>query len=122
MGGSRFATLLIELLRGTEAAVGFAFGEQAIGVLAIDAEALGLTIGRMRTLDAGTFVPVDAEPQQVLHQLRFVTHLAAVEVGILDTQQERAAGMAREEPVVERCTRIADVKESSGRRRKADTG
>src|SRR3546814_9487436 len=39
-------------------------------------------------------------------------------VGILDPQQEPAAMMAREQPVEKRGARPADVKKTSGRRRK----
>src|SRR5581483_10882428 len=118
--GGCFAALLVELFRAAETAIGFAFREEAIGVLAIDAEALGLTVGRVRAFDAGTFVPVNAEPQQVFHQLFFMANFAAVKVCIFNTQQERTAVMPREEPVVERGTRIAHVKETGGRRSKTN--
>ena len=116
-----FMTFRLQLLRGAEATVGFAFGEQAVGVLAINPEALRLPVRRVWAFDAGALVPVEAEPQQILHELGFVAHLAAVEVGVFDAQQEGSARMSREEPVVERGARISYVKKAGRRGCEANT-
>ena len=71
---------------------------------------------------AGAFVPIDAEPVQVFHELGFVLGLGALKVGVFNAQNELSPGPAGEEPIVERSTRIAYVEQTGGGRGKTDTG
>jgi hypothetical protein len=45
LGSGGFFALGFQFLRGAEAAVGFAFSQQALRVLGIDGQALGLAVG-----------------------------------------------------------------------------
>ena len=64
-----FAVALQLLLRA-EAQVGLAFADQALGMLAINVETIALAIGRVGAADIGTFIPVKAQPLQVVEKLR----------------------------------------------------
>ena len=61
------------------------------------------------------FVPLDAEPLQAfenpIHKLRLV----ALDIRILDPQEERPAFVFREKPIEQGGSRAADVKIASGR-------
>ena len=128
MRGGGLGALGFELLRGAEAAVGLALGEQALGVLGVDVPAARIGgRGRGRPCPgspgrAGAFVPVEAQPVQVFDELGFEAGFGALEVGVFNAEDELAAGAAGEEPVVERGARIAYVKQAGGGRGKADAG
>jgi hypothetical protein len=87
-------------------------------VFAVDVEAFGLAV-RAVGPSAGAaqfraFVPGEAHPLEVLHQLHFVAVFAALEVGVFDAEEEGSAGVAGEEPVVEGGAGVAYVQESGG--------
>jgi len=120
-------TLRLELLRSAEAAVRLAFGQQALGMLGVDRQPLRLTIRPMVAgvgfvVGAGPPVPFKAEPVQVFDELGFVARFGAIEVGVLNAQQEQASGAARKQPVVKGRTRVTDVEQTCGRRSKPYTG
>ncbi len=136
LGGGQFA-LGFQLLRGAEAAVGLALGQQALGVLSVDLQPFGLAIGAEIALffalfslgkparparTGGAFVPVQAQPAQILDELSLIACLGAFQVGVLDAEDELAAVATGKEPVVERGAGIAHMKQASGRRSKADAG
>src|SRR5690606_34315052 len=89
-----------------------------------DLESLGLPVwpvltrcGRMLVLRS--FVPVEAEPAEVAQdRVLGATHVA-LHVRILDPQHERAAMMAREEPVEYGESCVADVEAAGGAGREA---
>ena len=68
----------------------------------------------------GALVPVEAEPAHALQNA--VDHLCgrALEVGVLNAQDERAAVMAGEQPVEQRGAGAADVQIAGGRGRETD--
>ena len=65
-------------------------------------------------------VPVELEPAQRVEDLLDVLGRRALAVGVLDPQDERPARAAREQPVVERRPRAADVQGTRRRGREAD--
>lgn len=126
LAGGEFS-LGFEVLRGAEAAVGFAFRKEALGVLGVDGEALGLAVGAVGAFFglaeiAWPFVPVEAEPAQVFNKLGLAAGFGAFKVGVLNAEEELAALAAGEEPVVEGCARVPHVEQAGGRGRKADAG
>src|ERR1041385_8407544 len=78
--------------------------------------ALALKIRPKISAHLRAFIPFEPKPAQpVVDRLRSFGCVARL-IGILDSQDERTAGMTREEPVEERGARAADVEET-GRRR-----
>src|SRR5260370_1184900 len=73
-------TLGCESLRRAETGIGFAFTQQTLCVLAVDSEPFGLTVGAVPSnvgcrpiwIRVRAFIPVEAEPPQVLDQLAFI--------------------------------------------------
>src|SRR3954462_6535462 len=76
--------------------------------------ALGVAVGAADLRDRALVV-VELEPPQRLEDLLDVLGGRALAVGIFDAQDEGPAGVPREEPVVERGPRAADV-QRAGRR------
>src|SRR4029450_13447126 len=94
-----------------------ALGEQALGVGAVDLEALGLAITR-----AGrALVPVDPEPGPGGEDGAGVLLGRALEVSVPDAHHEDAAPAASEGPVEQRGAGAAHVQMPGGTGRKADT-
>ena len=75
---------------------------------------LGLAIRPVRPADVGPFVPVEAEPAQILEDARLRLARRALGVGVLDAQDERAVLAVREQPVEQRGARVADVQVAGG--------
>ena len=92
--------------------------QQPFGVLTINFQTVRLTIRPIRSTHIRTFVPVDAKPFEVVNELVLKAGLAAIHVGVLDTQHHRAALLAREQPVKKCSAGISDVKMTSRRRLK----
>ena len=127
MRGGGLGALGFEFVWGAEAAVSFAFGEEPLGVLGVDRQALGLTVRAVLAFVrfaqlARAFVPVEAEPMEVFHQLGFMADFGAFQVSVFNAKDELAASAAGEEPVVEGGACIADVEQAGGGRGKADAG
>ena len=65
-------------------------------------------------LEQRTFVPIDAEPSQLVEddidQLRSIS----VAVGVFDAEHERAARRPGKEPIEERSTRTTDMQKPRG--------
>ena len=124
MLGCGLLALGFQFFRRAETAVGLAFGEQLLGVRAIDVEALGLAIGAVRAAARSAqfraFIPCEAHPVQVLHQLGFMARFAALEIGVFDAKDEVSAGVAGEEPVVEGGAGVAYVEQPGRRWRETD--
>ena len=96
-----------DVLAGRVRAVGAALVEQPLEDLLV---AVGAADLRDRAL-----VPVELEPAQRVEDLLDVLGGRPLAVGIFDAQDEGPAGVPREEPVVERGPRAADV-QRAGRR------
>src|SRR5947199_9532290 len=80
---------------------------------------LRLAVRPSRSADIGAFVPVEAEPAQIPQNARLRLDRRALDVGVLDAENERAAAAAREQPVEERGTHAADVQMTGGARSEA---
>ena len=86
---------------------GRAFCQEAFGGGAVQVEALGLK--------NGAFVPFDAEPFKPVENSLDEFGAVALDVGVFNSQHQRAAFVAGEKPIEQRCARTADVKISGGR-------
>src|SRR6202021_1952501 len=83
-------------------------------------EPRGLKVRPVRPPDLRPFVPVEAEPAQVVKDVVDHSRRRALHVRILDAKHEPPAVMTREEPVEERRAGAADVEIACGRRSKAE--
>src|SRR5262249_16999359 len=108
-GRQGLLTLGLELRGRTEAVIRLVRSQQLGGVRRVEMQPLRLPVRTMRTVDVGTLVPVEAQPAQVAGDRGFRLTRRSLGVRVLDPQDEPAALAAREQPVEERGTRIADV-------------
>ena len=76
----------------------------------------------VRALEEGALVPGDPEPGESVEDHAGVLVGAPFPVGILDPEQEPAAGVPREEPVEQGGARPADVKVPGRGGSEADAG
>src|SRR5512135_2431474 len=95
----RELALQVQLLRRLEAGIEPARRLQALGGGGVAVEAVGLT---------REVVPVEAEPAQIRLDRVGKFRPRALAVGVVETQQEVSAALAREEPVDEGRARIAE--------------
>src|SRR5919199_1246120 len=77
-----------------------------------------MALGALRLQDR-PLVPLELQPAQGVEDLLDVLGRRAFTVGIFDAQEERAAGPARQQPVVERGPRAADVQRAGRGRSEA---
>src|ERR1700733_12593458 len=75
----------------------------------------------MRSAYVAPLVPVEPEPPQIAHDRRFRLTRRSLGVGILDTENERAAAAAREQPVEQGGPGVADVELAGWTGREADS-
>ena len=113
-------TLLLEFRIGAKAQIRLALGQQALGILAINRNAIRLAVRRERSARVGTLIPIQAQPFQIIHELRFKARLTAFDISIFNAQNHRATGFAGVEPVDQRRPRISDVQLTGGRGGKAN--
>ena len=92
----------LQLLLGAIAAIRDAARQELARDLVIQRVALRLA--------KGTFIPLQAQPSEIVkdHLLRLARR--ARDIGVLDAKNERAFVMLREQPVEDRGARAADVK------------
>src|SRR5215218_561713 len=109
-----------ELLRRCEIVVGCVRIEELPCGLAVEVEALGLAVWGMRAAGLGALVPVEADPTHRAPELLDRLLCRALQVRVLYSQHERAAVLAREEPVEERRTNATDVQPARRARRVPD--
>src|SRR6185312_9647529 len=92
--------------------VGSARGLELLQVFPVEGAALALPVGAARSADLRALVPVQPQPSQaVVDDVEEGLAVARL-VGVLDPQDEGAAGVPRVEPVEERGAGAADVEES----------
>src|SRR6516162_3769425 len=106
--------LALQFFLRAEAEIGFALGQQPLGMFTIEIEPVTLAIRHIRPTHIRSFVPTDAKPPEVIEQLRFVSRFASLQIGVFNAQDHRAAGLACKEPVVKRRAGIANVELASG--------
>src|SRR5215212_8994518 len=109
-----------QLLGRREVVVGGAGVEEFPCGFAVEVEALGLPVGGMGAAGLGALVPVQADPTQRAFQLLDRLLRRSLQVRVLYAQHERAAVLAREEPVEERRAHPADVQSPRRARRVPD--
>src|SRR5690606_3073035 len=83
--------------------------QEALDVLAVDRQALRLTIGPEVAADVRPLVPGEAEPAQRLEDRRLAARGRALLIGVLDPEDEAAAVLAGEDVVEEADIGGADV-------------
>ena len=83
---------------------------------AIAIEPLRLEIRRVRAADLRALVPIDPQPAQAIEDAGDHLGLRALDVGVFDAQDERAAVTAGIQPVEESGARAADMQVAGGRR------
>ena len=93
--------------------------DEAAGRGAVFLEPLRLEVRRVRAVDVGAFVPVEPQPAQAVENAGDHLVRRALDVGVLDPQDEHAAVAPRVEPVEERGAGAADVEVAGGRGREA---
>ena len=104
--------LRIQLLPGTEAAIGLPLSQEALRI--------GLMPGRVLSLEKRPFIPGDSEPAQSIQNDFGMLLGATLAVGVLDPEHVSTAGMPGIEPVEERRACSPDVEVSGGRWGEAD--
>ena len=97
----RFRTQGIQSLRSIEGIVGITRLDQPQGVLQIDFLSFALPVGSVRTTFAYPFVGPDTAPLQGIEYVLLRSRHVTVRVGILDADDEVAAGPACEQIVVQ---------------------
>ena len=83
-------------------------------MLLVNFQPLALPVGRVGAANLRPFGPVQAQPAQVLDELRFVARLAPLHIGVFDAQQKISSGVAGKKPVVECGAGITDVQHPCG--------
>src|SRR5579871_1360969 len=99
----------LELLRRAVARVRPPLTFQLLEVAAIDIGALRLQVRPVRASNARTLVPLKTEPVEVLDELVEEAPGAALDIGILDAQNEAPAAAASPQPVEKSRARIAEM-------------
>src|SRR5262249_10451336 len=107
--GQRRLSLRVQLRHPAEAAVRVPGIQQLGGVRAVHERPLGLPVGSTGSADIGPLVPIQTEPAQVLKNRRFRFGAGAIDVGILDAEDERTTMPARQKPVEQRRARAAHM-------------
>src|SRR5690348_15810532 len=107
--------ILLQLALSAEAEVRLALIYQALGMYPVNGKAIGLAIRRMRSAQIRTFIPVQTEPLEVGDELIVETGFTAFDIRVLDARHHGSAVPAREEPVEQGGTCIADMEMPGGR-------
>ena len=101
----------MELGAGAEAGIGEAPGLELRDRLGVDVGSTALVVG--------TFVPVESEPGEVVHDETSRLRVLGAWVEVLDSQDHAAAGGARRQPCQEARECVPQVHAPGGSRRKA---
>ena len=113
-------SLLLEVFFRAEAPVGLALPDQPLGDLSIEGEAIHLRVGSRGPPHIGPFIPREPEPAERVDDDSNAVRRAPLLVGVLDAEDEGAAGLSGPQPIEERRTDAPDVQISRRRRSKAD--
>src|SRR5690606_29240223 len=89
--------------------------EQPADRFFVQRDPLALPVRAVRPPDVRPFVPVEAEPAQIVEERRLILGLAAVPVDVFDAQHENAAGLAHMQPG-DQCGEGVAVVETARRR------
>ena len=118
-GSVKLAGVLFALGFLAEAVIGGALFDEELRIFAIVRSALGLNVGADGTADIGALIVGHANSgERALDDVDCAFDLTSL-VCVLDAEDERAAGVAGYEILIERGAKIADMHMSRGRRCKA---
>ena len=87
----------------------------------VDVQAFALEVRTTVAFATRTFVPLEAQPLEVAHQVVQRSFVVTLAVGILDTQVERATHVFGKKVVVNSSTRTAHMQVARRTRGKTDT-
>src|SRR5271154_4950613 len=82
--GYVLVAFFLQILLAAKTQIGFAFVQQALGLFAVEFQAVGLTIGNVGAADVGALVPIESEPFEVGDKLIFEAGFTALDIRILD--------------------------------------
>ena len=108
----------LQILRRAVAGVGQAVRLQLREQGAVKIAALRLGIRGRRAADIRPLVPIQTQPAHVRHQLVAKTQLAALDIGVLDAQNEASAALAGPKMAEKGRPRVAQVQGPGGAGRK----
>ena len=114
-----FGADFLQALFGAEAVVGTAGVQELLDFAVVDVQAFALEVRTAVAFATRTFVPLQAQPLEVAHQVVERSLVVTLAVGIFDTQVERAAHVLCKEIVVDSGTGAAHVEVTRGARGKA---
>ena len=104
---------------GAEAVVGAARIQELLDFAVVNIQAFALEVRTAVAFATRTFVPLQAKPLEVAHQVVQGSLVIAFAVGILNTQIERSAHVLCKKVVVDGGTRTAHMQVTRRARRKA---
>ena len=108
-----FVALRLKLFRLGVISIGKPFGDKLVDNRLILVVSLRLIVRRVRTADAGTFVPVDSQPfQAVKNRLQSLFDVALL-VGVVNTKNKLTAVVFGEQPVEQSGANAANMKITS---------
>ena len=90
-------------------------------MIGVRLHALGLSIWTVRAAHLHSFVPLEAHPAQIVENRLLRLARRALEIGVFDAQDERAALAAGEQPVEQCRSGVTDVQMTCGRRRETNS-
>src|SRR5699024_1657135 len=93
--GTLFFTLLLQFFFGHIAFVGQSSFQQIINIFLVDIEPLHLTVRTIITTDISTFIPLNAEPFQILHLTLFPASDISLGIGIFNPYNKLSVKMFR---------------------------
>ena len=114
-------TLRLDLLRRRIIAIGGATRQQRSRCRLVSVGTLGLVVGRIRPVDLGALIPLEAKPSEPVQNRLERLGQVALRVRIVDAQQELPTVAPREQPVEQRGTDATDVEIASRTWREAGT-
>jgi hypothetical protein len=82
---------------------------EPLRVITVDVESLRLTVRAIRPSDVGTFLPVEAQPSEILIDRLFMFTSRTFLIRIFDSKDVCTVVLLREEPREQTSARISDM-------------
>ena len=112
-------TFFLQLLIGAVAIVSLAFSQQLVSIFFVDIKTFHLMIRSVRAANINALIPVHTQPLQSSLDIFLGFRGRTLTVGILDTQNQLAAGFAGQQIVEQRTARTTDMERAGRARRKS---